>query len=149
MLSDLDDSSDDSLLNVDVDPSLCWQASAEGASLMKTVYKSLLESSCEEMHDLRAKLDCLQAVAKKDTAAAKEYVGAAEKLVSGLSAKCFITFSRHRGAQDDADIEKAEKDLRKMRESMNTAAVESDKAVEPTASHAHQAASNNHKRALD
>ena len=97
MLSDPDGSSDDCWLNVDTEPSLCWQASAAGASHMKHVYKSMFERTCEEIYRLRAKLDSLRAVAEKDTAAAEAYVCVADKLVSHLLEKDFFSSKRDPG----------------------------------------------------
>jgi len=145
LLSDPDDSSDDCLLNVDAEPSLCWQSSPAGASHMIFFYKSMFERKCEEMYRLRAKLDSLRAVAKKDTAATKEYICAAEKLVSHLVLKDFFSFNRDNGDQR-IEIEEAKKDLCKMRQSVNTAEVEADEAVETTASNALKATSNKRKR---
>ena len=145
LLSDPDDSSDDCLLNVDVEPSLRWQSSAAGASHMKNVYKTAFEMQCEEIYRLRAKLDSLRAVAKKDTAAAKEYVCAAEKLVSRLVEKDLFSCNRDNGDQR-TEIEEAQKDLCKMQQSVNTAEVEADEAVKPTPSNALKATSYKRKR---
>jgi len=97
LLSDPADSSDDCLLNVDAEPSLCWQSSAAGASHMKNVYTSMFERTCEEIYRLRAKLDSLRAAAKKDTAATEGYFHAVEKLVSHLLEKDFFSFKRNPG----------------------------------------------------
>ena len=149
MLSDPDDSSDDCWLNVDTEPSLCWQSSAAGASHnMKHVYKSMFERTCEEIYLLRAKLDSLRAAAKKDTAAAEEYIRTADELVSHLLEKDFYSSKRNPGDLR-TDIIEAKKDLCKMRQSVSTAELEADVAVKPTASNAHQGTPNKRKRGPD
>jgi hypothetical protein len=112
---------------------------------MEKVYQSMFERTCEEIYLLRAKLDSLRVVAKKDTAAAEEYIRTADKLVSHLLEKDF--FSSKRNPRDlRTDIQEAQKDLCKMQQSVNTAGVEADEAVKPTAPNALKATSYKRKR---
>jgi hypothetical protein len=121
-------------------------AADEGTAAQKarqeTVYKDLVETKCQE-------IDRLRAAARKDTAAAKDYVRAAEEIVRRLGdivprleVDTFLLLRldphicRH--------IQVVRNDLRGLRHSMKTSAVE---AVDPTASNAQH--SKKRKRARD
>ena len=113
---------------------------------MEKVYQSMFERTCEEIYLLRAKLDSLRAAAEKDTTAAEEYIRTAGKLVSHLLEKDFFSSKRNPVWDLRTDIQEVKKDLCKMRQSVNTAEVEADEAVEPTPSNALKATSCKRKR---